>query len=76
MKKFHPKLDKIHRAIFDSVTVAMTEPRPSNIIIKVFLAIALLFGFFAIGAIINYASQQFQQNEIETEEPQQELLNR
>ncbi|AFY89247.1 MAG: hypothetical protein CLLPBCKN_000297 [Chroococcidiopsis cubana SAG 39.79] len=76
MKKFHPKLDKIHRAIFDSVTVAMTEPRPSNIIIKVFLAIALLFGFFALGAIINYASQQFQQNEIETEKPQQELLDR
>ncbi|WP_158631841.1 hypothetical protein [Chroococcidiopsis cubana] len=54
----------------------MTEPRPSNIIIKVFLAIALLFGFFALGAIINYASQQFQQNEIETEKPQQELLDR
>jgi len=54
----------------------MTKPRPSNVIIKIFVAIALLFGFFAIGAIINYVSQQFQPNEIETEPPQRELLDR
>lgn len=53
----------------------MTKPRPSNVIIKIFVAIALLFGFFVLGAIINYVSQQSPQNEVETEEPQQKLLN-
>ncbi|MBD2307762.1 hypothetical protein H6G17_20035 [Chroococcidiopsis sp. FACHB-1243] len=53
----------------------MTKPRPSNVIIKIFVAIALLFGFFAIGAVINYVSQQVQQNEVEADIPQQELLN-
>jgi len=76
MKKFHPKLDRIHRfKLFASTTITMTKPRPSNVIIKIFVAIALLFGFFAISAVINYVSQQVQQNEVEAETPQQELLN-
>lgn len=51
------------------MTVVMKKPRPSNVIIKIFVAIAVLFGCFALAAIINHASQQFSQDEVEIEEP-------
>lgn len=53
----------------------MTKPRPSNIAINIFVAIALLFGFFVLGAIFDRISKQFQQNNVEAEEPEQKLLN-
>ncbi len=46
----------------------MRKPRPSNIIINISVAIALVFGLFAIAAIINHVSQQSQQNKVEIEE--------
>lgn len=70
MKKFNLNLDKIHRCkLSESITVVMKKTRPSNVIIKIFVAILLLFGFFAIAAIINHGSQQFLQNEVEVESP-------
>lgn len=54
----------------------MVKLRPSNYIIRGFVAILLLFGFFMLGAIINQFYQQFQQSDIEPEEPEQELLNK
>jgi len=46
----------------------MKKPPPSNAIINIFLAIAVLFGCFAIAAIINHMSNQFQQNEVQIED--------
>lgn len=46
----------------------MKKPRPSNIIINISVAIAVLFGCFAIAAIINHMSNQFQQNEVEIQD--------
>ncbi len=46
----------------------MKNPRPSNIIVNISVAIAVVFGLFAIGAIINQVSQQSQQNEVEIED--------
>lgn len=46
----------------------MKNPRPSNIIINISVAIALTFSLFAIAAIINHISHQFKQNEVEIED--------
>jgi len=54
----------------------MTKSRPSNFIIRGFVAILLLFCFFVLGAIINQFYQRFQQSDVEPEEPEQEVLNK
>ncbi len=46
----------------------MKNPRPSNIIINISVAIALMFSFFAIAAIINHMFHQFQHNKVEIED--------
>jgi hypothetical protein len=52
------------------------KTRSSNFMLRGFVAISLLFCFFVLGAIINQFYQQFQQSDIEPEEPEQELLNK
>jgi hypothetical protein len=38
------------------------KERPSNIVIRIFLGILILFGIFAVGAMLNYAFKQTGEN--------------
>ncbi|MEW5859910.1 MAG: hypothetical protein AB1861_21400 [Cyanobacteriota bacterium] len=53
----------------------MKKPRPSNLVIGIFVSILVLFSIFAIGAIINHVSKQVGESNQGLGEPEQNLVN-
>lgn len=50
------------------------KERPSTIIIRIFLGILILFGIFAVGAMLNYAFKQAGENPSKLPEIEEESL--
>lgn len=52
----------------------MANPRPSNIVIRVFGSLVVLMAIFVLGAMIYHASKGATESDAELE-PERELLN-